>query len=108
MGKLEYNSVNYGDHQIERSLCDFFLSFNNGDIDITESKLCLDGQTYQLNCDIHLMESDFFTVTWKAQLDDGTEFRIVRPNEKIRTLTGNTITFASLYHDGYAVSFFIQ
>lgn len=106
MKSLSIVKTNYGDHKAEESDCEYFVSLNGWKVEISETSLVLvslDGRT--ASYDIHIMESDFITDTWVGELRGGVKFRIVRPNRKMLPLLGDTVTFASMYHDGYAVHY---
>ena len=106
MKGLSLVKTNYGNHRAEESECKFFGSLDGWRIDINESSLVLAGpEGKATNYDIHLMESDFVTDTWLGTLRNGSRFRIVRPNQNMLPLIGDTSTFASVYHDGYAVHY---
>lgn len=106
MKSLSLVKTNYGDHKAEESECKFFESLDGWRVDINESSLVLASPEGKItNYDIHLMESDFVTDTWSGTLRNGGRFRIVRPNRKMLPLIGDTITFASVHHDGYAVHY---
>ena len=94
MKSLSIVKTNYGDHKAEESDCEYFASLNGWKVEISETSY-----------DIHIMESDFITDTWVGELRGGVKFRIVRPNRKMLPLLGDTVTFASMYHDGYAVHY---
>lgn len=106
MKSLSLVKTNYGDHRAEESDCEYFASLNGWKVEISETSLVLvslDGRT--ASYDIHIMESDFITDTWVGELRGGVKFRIVRPNRKMLPLLGDTVTFASMYHDGYAAHY---
>ena len=103
---LSLLKTNYGDHKAEESDCEYFASLNGWKAEIGETSLILvspEGRTTKY--EIHIMESDFITDTWAGELHGGVKFRIVRPNRKMLALLGDTVTFASMYHDGYAVHY---
>ena len=106
MKSLSLVKTNYGDHRAEESDCEYFASLNGWKVEISETSLVLvslDGRT--ASYDIHIMESDYITDTWVGELRGGVKFRIVRPNRMMLLLLGDTVTFASMYHDGYAVHY---
>lgn len=106
MISLSLVKTNYGDHRAEESDCEYFASLNGWKVEISETSLVLvslDGRT--ASYDIHIIESDFITDTCVGELRGGVKFRIVRPNRKMLPLLGDTVTFASMYHDGYAVHY---
>lgn len=106
MKSLSLVKTNYGDHRAEESDCEYFASLNGWKVEISETSLVLvslDGRT--ASYDIHIMESDFITDTWVGEFRGGVKFRIVRPNRKMLPLLGDTVTFASMYHDGYAAHY---
>lgn len=106
MKSLSLVKTNYGDHRAEESDCGYFASLNGWKAEMSETTLVLfspDGRT--TNYDIHIMESDFITDTWLGELPSEVKFRIVRPKREMLPLIGDTITFASIYHDGYAVHY---
>ena len=105
MSKLSLESVNKGSHHDENDVCNFFASLNDAEIRISDTSLWLKKNNQLYSLPIQFMEKDFITDTWQGRLSSGDDFRIVRPNQRFLPLTGDTVTFASMYHDGYAVSF---
>lgn len=105
MEKLSMEQVNYGDHYMEKSLCDKVQRLNGGIIDMSENHLKICAEDESLETEIEFYEKDPFTNSWVGKFSNGTQFRIVKPNPRFIALTGNTITIASMYHDGYAVHF---
>ena len=105
MEHISLEKVNYGDHYIEKAYCDKVKNLDGGIISMTNSYLRIQNSSNMLESSISFYEEDPFTISWLGQFLDGTQFRIVKPNSRFISLIGNTITIASMYHDGYAVHF---
>lgn len=108
MEKLSIEKVNYGDHYVERSICERLKKFDGGTIIMTDNHIRVQNANDSLDTPISFYERDPFTVSWTGKYEDGTQFRIVKPNPQFLAITGNTVTFGSMYHDGYAVHFKIS
>ena len=102
---LSIEKVNYGDHFVEREYCDKIQKFNGGKLIMSQDHLKIENDADALETKIEFYEKDPFTDSWVGSFSDGTQFRIVKPNPLFVKLTGNTITIASMYHDGFAVHF---
>ncbi|MCI1685135.1 MAG: hypothetical protein LKI46_05170 [Prevotella sp.] len=100
MRKIILDQVNYGDHYVEKKYCDLIKTFNGGEIELLDHLMILISFKDKLIFKIDFMEEDILTKTWKSHYSDQTEFRIVRPKFPIQI-----VTIASMYHDGYAVTF---
>lgn len=105
MERLSIEQVNYGDHYIERGYCDKIQGFNGGLIEMSQNHLRIHNGNDSLETNIVFFEKDPFTISWVGKFSNGTPFRIVKPHPQFIAMTGNTITIASMYHDGYAVHF---
>lgn len=105
MERLSIEQVNYGDHYIEREYCDKIQGLNGGLIEMAQNHLRIQRGNECLETELVFYEKDPFTLSWVGNFSNGTQFRIVKPNPQFIALTGNTITIASMYHDGYAVHF---
>ena len=101
MKSLSIEKVNYGNHYIERAICDKIQKWNGCSVECFNNRLTIGHEQFILRP----FEVDFITVTLQGQFSDGTPFRVVRPSERFVALTGDTITIASMHHDGYAVHF---
>jgi len=108
MDTITIESINYGDYYIEEHFCEFLENFDNGILDFNDDYICLKGNNKTLTSKLSLFENDVFFTTWKGTYSDGTSFRVVCPKPSFKTIMGNTITIASLHHNGYAVHFNIE
>ncbi len=108
MDTITIESINYGDYYIEKHFCEYLKNFDNGMLDFEDDYICLKGNNQTLNSKLSLIESDVFYNTWEGTYSDETSFRVVRPKPSFKTIMGNTITIASLHHNGYAVHFKIE
>lgn len=101
--KLSLIKANPGSRYGESSEFEIAKSFNGATILISDEKIVIDtcaGKHYVFN--LIEWEEDYFYSTKKASYPSGKELRILQI--KMRSL-GNTITFASMYGDGYAVHY---
>ncbi len=105
MDILSIEKVNYGDHYVERGYCDNIKNLDGGKIIMSQDYLKIENDANCLETKIVFYEKDPFTDSWVGNFSDGTQFRIVKPNPLFVKFTGNTITIASMYHDGFAVHF---
>ncbi|MGM9824276.1 MAG: hypothetical protein ACI30Q_07875 [Muribaculaceae bacterium] len=101
MKTLSLEKVNYGNHFLEKKIAEKIVLWDGKEIDVQDNYLVVNGNLFSTDN----LESDLLTTTLVSQFGDGTKFRIVRPCELFLQIAGDTITFASMYHDGYAVHF---
>ena len=90
---------------MEKSYCDRFKNMDGAQISLTDNSVSIISPSDCLTSKLVLIEKDVFTVTWKGQFSDGMEFRIVGTNPAMAKLLGDSYSFASMLHDGYAVHF---
>ncbi len=96
--------INYGDHYVEKNICDFIRSLNGGTITMTSDHLSINKNGVLLETSVSICEEDVFTITWVGKFLDGTQFRVVKPKKQYSFMF-YPITIASMFHDGYAVQF---
>ena len=101
---LRLEKINYGNHFVERYIAEVISNWNCKQIVIGTNQIVVNGLAFS----IEFLETDLVTNTYKAQFSDGTQFRIVLPNERFAAIIGDIITFASMHHDGYAVHFHMK
>jgi len=102
MKTLFLTKVNYGNHYLERNYCDRLKLLDGKNIELSETNIIVDSD---IRSSLTLYEKDSITTTWVGSYEDGTKFRVVCPNQALIPLTGNNVTIASMYKDGYAVHF---
>lgn len=90
------------------------LSFNNCLVDISDTNLnILSDNKIILSSKLKKIESDFNTTSYLGYFSDGSEFRIIRPNdaplENLREEFNciSAFSIASINPDGYAIHFIL-
>ena len=111
--KLKLYKVHQGNHPDEYGYAAIAKQYDRCDVFMSNEciKILKNGKTI-FESMITLYEDGSLTVTHKGSWPDGKPFRIVRPGPGIINvvrLTGQeTLTFGSMYTDGYAVSFLVN
>lgn len=111
--KIVLDKVNKGNHPNEYCYADYAKQFDNCDVIIDTKELLIKKNGKEVFRSIIMpYEEDSLTITYTGKWLDGSSFRIVRPGTGIISLLQlmgkETITFGSMYPDGYAVSFLVQ
>lgn len=102
--------TNYGSRLSEHDICERIAKYDNAECTISDNYLKLSRDNDIFETKLEVFEEDSLTKTWLGKYEDGTDFRVVRPNTLYRenNLGDEYITIASTYHNGYAVHFLLQ
>ena len=105
--QIQRIKVNYGNHSDETEMCDYFSGLDEAIISVTKDQIEILTRYETIRYNLKPYEEDFITETKIGFIPStGESFRIVRTNKKMSSLIGDdTITFASLHKDGYAVHY---
>lgn len=97
--KLEFIKANPGSRYNEENDFAKAQSFNGATITITEKVIEIKTNHDTIKFNLTEWERDFLFTTDKSEYPNGGDLRILQSSIM------NTITFASLYKDGYAVHY---
>ena len=101
--KLSLIKANPGSRYGENSEFEFAKSFDGATIKISDEEIVIDkcvGEHYVFK--LVEWEEDYFYSTKKSSYPSGMELRILQTKMPV---LGNTITFASMFGNGYAVHY---
>ena len=111
MCRLELVKVNHGSYSNERQFYDKVTSFNNAVVNLTESKIdvMINGQVI-FSSFLEKIEEDFLSKTYRGLYSEGAHFRLVKSSEFVKSMIlsqgkNDSITIASMKHNGYAVHY---
>ncbi|MGM9847260.1 MAG: hypothetical protein ACI31F_04850 [Muribaculaceae bacterium] len=106
MKRLYYRKTNLGFYSSESQLCRLYENLNNCEIQRTETSLSIyRSETLVLNMRLTKIEEDNLSVVYSAIGFDNTQIRVCCINPALSQLFGDTISFASIHKDGFAVHF---
>lgn len=101
MKHLHLDKVNQGNHFVEKQYVGLVKEWDGESVLLGNGRLNIGNLSFQ----IRETEVDALTVTYLGSFSDGTNFRAVVPSKSFVGITGEMITIASIYHDGFAVTF---
>jgi hypothetical protein len=109
--KLKLLKINHGSCPNEMLFCKKAASFNNALINLTENKidLIISGQVIFSSL-LEKIEEDFLSKTYRGLYSEGIPFRLATSSEFVKKTIlsqgkNDSITIASMKHDGYAVHY---
>lgn len=97
--KLQFIKANPGSRLNEEIDFNKAKNFDGATITITDKVIVVTTKYNNITFNLTEWECDFLFITDKSEYPDGGDLRI------LRSTIMNTITFASLYKDGYAVHY---
>lgn len=104
--KLQYFKTNPGNWKKEKEIYSKLENLNGLDVIISPSEVKIyKGKNIILCFPITFLSEDVFTKTYTTKIDNEVKIRICIPNTTFGNLLGNSISFASMLSDGFAVHY---
>ena len=110
--KMKLHKINLGSRPDERRYAEFSSKYDNCDVIISDSEMVI-RQNHKIlfQTELSIYEDESLTITYLGTWPDGETFRIVRPGRQVmdllRLLGQETITFGSMFPDGYAITYLV-
>lgn len=110
MKRLKLLNVIPGSYQKDQKVIERLKLFNNAIVELTDEKIIITLDNFKFSSKLKKTEEDLTTETFQGSYEDGSSFRLVRPNTVAKKMLsakgyGDSVTFGGMTGDGYAVNF---